>query len=81
MDKDLNCQLPGQVKELVRRKTLTSIFFAALLDKGMANVPASASLEISASFFFSLQRQAGKSIAGLELCLLLQSGWLQAKTL
>lgn len=74
--------MPEQVKELVRHQTLTSIFYAALRDKGMANVPASASLEISASFCSSLlQREAGKHTALLGLCLLLQSGWFQAKTL
>lgn len=74
--------MPEQVKKFVRHQTLTSIFYAALLDKGMANVPASASLEISASFCFSLlQREAGKHTAVLGLCLLLQSGWFQAKTL
>jgi len=70
------------VKDLVRHKTLTSIFSAALLDKGTANVAASAPLEILASFYLSLpQRRRGKHAAGLELCLLLRSGWFQAKTL
>lgn len=74
--------MPEEVKELLRYQTLTSIFYAALLDKAMANVPASTSPEISASFCFSLlQREAGKHTAVLGLCLLLQSGWFQAKTL
>lgn len=50
----LQLSMLGQMKELLRHKNLTCVSSAALLDNAMANVPSSASLEISASFCFSL---------------------------